>query len=112
MPVLCQNFHDSKTENNCLQNCLAKQNFKLVNFSEVMNREVIKYYTIYGLLFVGSVYASMKSLQFCNVETQIVFRAATPLTVCGALGAATISLLTILILILIFHKMFVFVSLF
>jgi len=55
---------------------------KAVNLSEAFNRDAFMHYCVYGVLFVGSVYASMKSLQYSNVETQIVFRAATPLTVC------------------------------
>lgn len=38
-------------------------------------------YFIYCLLFVGSVYASMKALSGSNMETQIVFRSATPICV-------------------------------
>jgi GDP-mannose transporter len=53
-----------------------------VTFEEVTMQQV-KMYSIYAFLFVGSVYASMKSLEHSNVETQIVFRAATPIAVSG-----------------------------
>lgn len=36
-----------------------------------------------ALLLPGSVYASMKALQGSNMETQIVFRSATPIAVAG-----------------------------
>jgi GDP-mannose transporter len=42
---------------------------------------MFKMYSCYGFLFVGSVYASLMALEGSNVETQIVFRAATPITV-------------------------------
>ena len=51
-----------------------------VTFQSVSTHQ-IKMYSLYGLLFVGSVYSSMKSLEGSNVETQIVFRSATPLAV-------------------------------
>ncbi len=41
----------------------------------------LKAYSTYCVLFVGSVYASMKALEASNVETQIVFRSATPTVV-------------------------------
>ena len=60
--------------------CVALQLSGALTFQKVTSQQV-KMYSIYALLFVGSVYASMKSLEGSNVETQIVFRSATPLTV-------------------------------
>ena len=48
---------------------------------EGITATAVKYYGMYCVLFVGSVYASMKALQGSNVETQIVFRSATPIAV-------------------------------
>jgi len=62
--------------------CFFLQISGKVNFEEVTLHQV-KMYFVYALLFVGSVYASMKSLENSNVETQIVFRAATPIAVSG-----------------------------
>jgi drug/metabolite transporter (DMT)-like permease len=61
--------------------CSALQLSGVLTFQKVTVQQV-KMYAVYAVLFVGSVYASMKSLEGSNVETQIVFRSATPLTVC------------------------------
>lgn len=53
------------------------------SFGDLRNMHTLKMYTIYSVLFVGSVYASMKALQGSNMETQIVFRSATPIAVSG-----------------------------
>eukprot|EP00927_Polykrikos_kofoidii_P040550 TRINITY_DN34639_c0_g1_i1.p1 TRINITY_DN34639_c0_g1~~TRINITY_DN34639_c0_g1_i1.p1 ORF type:complete len:366 (+),score=39.21 TRINITY_DN34639_c0_g1_i1:157-1098(+) len=46
-----------------------------------LERRKVMWYSLYCFLFVGSVYTSMISLSNSNVETLIVFRAATPLFV-------------------------------
>jgi len=60
--------------------CAGLHGFGLVRFKR-FSLPALKMYSVYCLLFVGSVYASMKALEGSNVETQIVFRSATPLTV-------------------------------
>lgn len=61
--------------------CLFLWASGIEKFDDIRNAHTIKMYTIYSLLFVGSVYASMKALQGSNMETQIVFRSATPIAV-------------------------------
>lgn len=62
--------------------CFLLQLGNLVRYDGI-TKVVVYYYGLYCVLFVGSVYASMKALQGSNVETQIVFRAATPIAVAG-----------------------------
>ena len=42
----------------------------------------VKPYLYYVVMFVCTIYANMRALQHCNVETVIVFRSACPLIVC------------------------------
>ena len=41
----------------------------------------IKSYSVYVVAFVAAIYANMQALQVCNVETVIVFRACSPISV-------------------------------
>jgi GDP-mannose transporter len=41
----------------------------------------VKAYSLYIVAFVGAIYANMKALQHSNIETVIVFRACSPLSV-------------------------------
>jgi GDP-mannose transporter len=43
--------------------------------------EKVKAYSIYIVAFVGAIYANMKALSYSNVETLIVFRACSPISV-------------------------------
>jgi len=56
---------------------------KLANLTtyDGISKKILQMYALYGVLFVGSVYASMQALKVSNVETQIVFRSASPLAV-------------------------------
>jgi len=54
---------------------------KIESFDDILKPLTLKMYFLYCLLFVGSVYASMKALSGSNMETQIVFRSATPICV-------------------------------
>jgi len=63
--------------------CLFLWASGIERFEDVLNPLTLKMYFIYCILFVGSVYASMKALSGSNMETQIVFRSATPLAVAG-----------------------------
>lgn len=47
-----------------------------------LDYEKIKAYTLYIVAFVASIYANMKALNNSNVETVIVFRACSPISVC------------------------------
>jgi len=42
----------------------------------------LKPFSIVALAFVGTIFCNMKTLQYANVETFIVFRACTPLALC------------------------------
>ena len=51
---------------------------------DAMEWEKAKKFGVVSLVFVGTIFANMKTLQYANVETFIVFRASTPiaLSVC------------------------------
>mmetsp|Transcript_20459 Transcript_20459/g.46435 ORF Transcript_20459/g.46435 Transcript_20459/m.46435 type:complete len:339 (+) Transcript_20459:77-1093(+) len=60
--------------------CIGLWVFGMATYKGITSK-VFQMYTIYSFLFVGSVYSSMQALKGSNVETQIVFRSATPLVV-------------------------------
>jgi len=60
--------------------CIGLKFAKLTTYDGI-SKKVMQMYTLYGVLFVGSVYASMQALKVSNVETQIVFRSASPIAV-------------------------------
>lgn len=49
-----------------------------------LSRPLLQAYAFYSALFVLGIYSNMKSLEESNVDTVIVFRAATPLLVAAA----------------------------
>lgn len=58
--------------------------FALIQFGvsiDKLEKEKIKAYVPYIVVFVGGIYANMRALAVSNVETVIVFRACTPIAV-------------------------------
>uniref|UniRef100_A0A7S2TNR7 Sugar phosphate transporter domain-containing protein n=1 Tax=Lotharella oceanica TaxID=641309 RepID=A0A7S2TNR7_9EUKA len=47
-----------------------------------LSMEHLKPFTIVSMAFLATIYANIKTLQYANVETFIVFRACTPLALC------------------------------
>lgn len=48
---------------------------------DAFEKDKVKLYSIYVVVFVLSIYANMKTLQASNIETVIIFRAMTPIVV-------------------------------
>lgn len=54
------------------------------------NVQMVKYYSVYCLTFVGGIYANMRAVRITDVETVVVFRCCTPLVV-ATLGTLLLS---------------------
>jgi len=61
--------------------CLFLRVSGIERYEDIRDRHTLRMYSLYCVLFVGSVYASMQALQGSNMETQIVFRSASPIAV-------------------------------